>query len=122
MAKKSAKTKTPRKTPKAASAKKTGATAKKPAKQVRAARSKAAKSASAAAPAKTRPETKQAILIARLQRKEGATIAELVQATGWQTHSVRGAISGALKKKLGLAVTSEKLEGRGRIYRIAAEG
>ena len=122
MAKKGAKTKTARKTPKAASAKKTGATAKKPAKQVRAARSKAAKSASAAAPAKTRPETKQAILIARQQRKEGATIAELVQATGWQTHSVRGAISGALKKKLGLAVTSEKLEGRGRIYRIAAEG
>ena len=44
-----------------------------------------------------------------------------VKATGWQPHSVRGAISGALKKKLGLAVTSEKVEGRGRVYRIAAK-
>jgi hypothetical protein len=40
-------------------------------------------------------------------------------ATGWQAHSVRGAISGALKKKLGLEVTSEKIDGRGRVYRIA---
>ncbi len=39
--------------------------------------------------------------------------------TGWQAHSVRGAISGALKKKLGLSVTSETVEGRGRVYRIS---
>ncbi len=41
--------------------------------------------------------------------------------TGWQAHSVRGAISGALKKKLGLAVTSERVGDRGRVYRIVQE-
>ncbi len=66
-----------------------------------------------------RPGTKQALLIDLLTRKKGATIEEIVEATGWQPHSVRGAISGALKKKLGLAVTSEKVGGRGRVYRIA---
>jgi Protein of unknown function (DUF3489) len=45
----------------------------------------------------------------------------VTKATGWQPHSVRGAISGALKKKLGLAVASDKVEGRGRVYRIAAK-
>ncbi len=43
-------------------------------------------------------------------------------AKAWQAHSVRGAISGALKKKLGLAVSSEKSDGRGRVYRIAERG
>ena len=47
---------------------------------------------------------------------------EAVAATGWQAHSVRGAISGTLKKKLGLAVTSEPIEKRGRVYRIAERG
>jgi hypothetical protein len=65
-----------------------------------------------------RPGTKLAQLIEMLNRDDGVTIAEIVAATGWQQHSVRGAISGALKKKLGLAVTSEKVDGRGRIYRI----
>ncbi|MDA8248888.1 MAG: DUF3489 domain-containing protein [Rhodospirillales bacterium] len=64
-------------------------------------------------------QTKQAILIGLLQRPDGATIAELVKATGWQNHSIRGAISFALKKKLGLNVTSQRDETRGRIYRIA---
>jgi len=67
-----------------------------------------------------RQGTKQARLIDLLKRKRGATISDIVQATGWQPHSVRGAISGALKKKLGLAVSSEKIGGRGRVYRIAA--
>jgi hypothetical protein len=71
----------------------------------------------AAAP-KTRDGTKQAQLIAMLRRKQGATIAQIVEATGWQPHTVRGAIAGALKKRLGLEVTSEKIEGRGRAYRI----
>jgi len=53
-----------------------------------------------------------------MQRRDGATIDELVKLTGWQAHSVRGAISGTLKKKLGLAVTSEKIEGRGRVYSV----
>jgi len=66
-----------------------------------------------------REGSKQALLIDLLKRKSGATIDELVKATGWQAHSVRGAISGALKNKLGLAVASEKVDGRGRVYRIA---
>ena len=67
----------------------------------------------------TTRQTKQAVLISLLQRPEGASIAELVKATGWQNHSIRGAISFALKKKLGLNVTSQRDETRGRIYRIA---
>jgi Protein of unknown function (DUF3489) len=70
------------------------------------------------APRKTRDDTKQAQLIAMLRRKEGATIAQIVTATGWQPHTVRGAFAGALKKKLGLVVTSEKVEGIGRVYKI----
>jgi hypothetical protein len=69
----------------------------------------------------TRSGTKQALLVDLLRRKGGATIAEVVKATGWQPHSVRGAISGNLKKKLGLAVVSDKVEGRGRVYRITGK-
>jgi hypothetical protein len=50
---------------------------------------------------------------------EGATIDEVVAATGWQPHTVRGAIAGALRKRLGITLVSEKVEGRGRVYRIA---
>ncbi len=67
-----------------------------------------------------REGTKQATLIAMLRAPEGATIEEITAATGWQSHTVRGAMAGALKKKLGLEVTSEKVEGRGRIYRLPA--
>lgn len=66
----------------------------------------------------SRQGTKQAMLIAMLQGPEGATLAEIVVATGWQAHTVRGALAGALKKKLGLAVTSQKVEERGRVYRL----
>ncbi len=77
---------------------------------------------SAPAPTARKPRegTKQARLIAMLRAPEGATIAEIVTATGWQPHTVRGAIAGALKKKLGLEVTSEKVDGRGRVYRLPA--
>jgi hypothetical protein len=68
---------------------------------------------------KTREGTKQAQLIAMLKRPEGATIDQIVAAIGWRPHTVRGALAGALKKRLGLTVTSEKIEGRGRVYRIA---
>jgi hypothetical protein len=68
---------------------------------------------------RTRDGTKQAQLIAMLRRAKGATIDEVVEALEWQPHTVRGAIAGALKKKLGLDVTSEKDDKRGRIYRIA---
>ena len=66
-----------------------------------------------------RKDSKQAQLIAMLRRAKGASIDEIVEALGWQAHTVRGAIAGALKRKLGLNVVSEKSERRGRIYRIA---
>lgn len=65
-----------------------------------------------------RTGTKQAMLIDLLSRKAGATIPEIVDATGWQAHSVRGAISGTLKKKLGLPVHSTVENERGRVYRV----
>ncbi|SFK78684.1 DUF3489 domain-containing protein [Shimia haliotis] len=63
-------------------------------------------------------QTKQQIMIDLLRRPEGAGIEEITAATGWQSHTVRGAMSGALKKKLGLEITSKKVEGLGRLYRI----
>ncbi|NKB59591.1 MAG: DUF3489 domain-containing protein [Alphaproteobacteria bacterium] len=69
-----------------------------------------------------RKRSKQTMLIDLLKQDSGASIDELSQTLGWQAHSVRGAISGALKKKLGLTVMSEKSAERGRVYRIAAEG
>jgi hypothetical protein len=62
--------------------------------------------------------SKQAQVIEMLRRAAGATIDEIAGATGWQRHSVRGMMSGALKKKLGLDVVPTK-EVRGRVYRIA---
>jgi hypothetical protein len=67
---------------------------------------------------KTRDGTKQAAMIAMLQRPEGAALEDLVAATGWQSHTVRGAMAGALKKKLGLTIESEKVENRGRVYKV----
>lgn len=69
-------------------------------------------------PVAIRAGTKQAQIIALLQRPEGASIAEIVEATGWLAHSARGLISGGLKKKLGLQITSVKEQGRGSVYRI----
>ena len=65
-----------------------------------------------------RPDTKQAKIVTLLRQPDGANIAQMMKATDWQAHSVRGFISGALKKKLGLGIVSEKSEDRGRIYRI----
>lgn len=65
------------------------------------------------------PGGKIGVLVALLQRPEGVSLVDAQSATGWQAHSVRGAISGAIKKKLGLEVTSAKTEA-GRIYRIVA--
>lgn len=64
------------------------------------------------APAKV---SKLGILESKL--RAGATLAQLVEATGWQAHSVRGAMSGSLKKKRGLDIASEKI-GDDRVYRI----
>jgi len=65
------------------------------------------------------PQTKLATLIAMLRREGGASIDEMAEATEWKFHSVRGALSGILRKKLCLDVTSEKVEDRGRVYRLA---
>jgi len=72
----------------------------------------------ASKPPNLRAGTKQAMLIAMLQAPEGTTMEAIVAVTGWQAHSARGAMSGALGKKPGLAMTSVRVEGRGRVYRI----
>ena len=66
-----------------------------------------------------RAESKQARLITMLKQPDGATIVEIAKALEWLPHTVRGAIAGALKKKLGLKVESEKVADRGRVYRLA---
>lgn len=75
-----------------------------------------------------RGHSKQALVIEMLKRPEGVTIAQICEATGWQAHTVRGTFAGALKKKLGLNIVSEKIEGPAgtpgagqRLYRIAEE-
>lgn len=67
---------------------------------------------------RSREHSKQAIVISMLKRPEGATIEQIVAATSWQSHTVRGTFAGAFKKKLGLDITSAKDTGAQRIYRI----
>ena len=77
-----------------------------------------AANAPAPKPPNQRAGTKQSMVIAMLQAPDGATLEQIIAATRWQAHTVRGAISGALGKKLGHDVTSAKEEGRGLVYRI----
>ena len=96
-------------------------TATKTTRATRARRTARAPKATSAAPGDTSGtpgETKLDILIRLLARDGGATIAELSEATGWKTHSVRGALAGALRKK-GVEVTSEVTDGVRR-YRTGA--
>ena len=65
----------------------------------------------------TGPSTKHARIIAMLRTPAGTTIASLVTATEWQHHSVRGFLSGVVRKKLGLNLVSEQTD-KGRVYRI----
>jgi hypothetical protein len=67
-----------------------------------------------------RDGTKGSTIVSLLMLKGGATIADLTKATGWQVHSVRGFLSGALKKKAGLTIASEKGDDGERRYRIAS--
>ena len=69
-------------------------------------------------PVRTRADSKQALVIGLLQRPEGATIAQIMEATGWQQHTVRGTLAGTLKKRLGLVISSNKEAGGQRVYRI----
>ncbi|OED43257.1 hypothetical protein ACH42_10570 [Endozoicomonas sp. (ex Bugula neritina AB1)] len=67
---------------------------------------------------KIRTGTKLHTVIELLSRPEGAAIHEMMRETGWQQHTVRGTLAGSLKKRLGLTIESEKLEGKDRTYRI----
>ena len=87
-----------------------------PAKKGPKAAGKAADKSATVAPA--RAGSKKATVLGLLQRKGGATLAQIVKATGWQKHSVRGFISGALGKKMGLTVDSVRREDGERVYSI----
>jgi hypothetical protein len=89
---------------------------KQPKTAKKAAKGKPAKAGSK--PAAARDGSKKATVLGLLQRKGGATLAQIMKATGWQAHSVRGFISGALGKKMGLTVDSVRREDGERVYSI----
>lgn len=92
------------------------AQAKSQSKATSAASAKRATASQAVSPAKT--TTKAENIIALLKGKRGATLADMTKATGWQEHSVRGFLAGALKKRHGLEVQSEKHGDGPRRYRL----
>src|SRR6202051_2945246 len=67
----------------------------------------------------SRADSKQAQVLAMLHSKQGATIATMMQATGWQPHSVRGFLTAVVRNKLGLTLVSKKI-GEERVYRVVA--
>jgi hypothetical protein len=62
-----------------------------------------------------------ASVVSLLESAAGATVAEITAATGWQQHTVRGALAGSITRKFGRTLTSEKIESRGHVYRIALQ-
>ena len=95
----------------------------KPREATRSAARKTSKSKSRARPLTSspktaaQPNTKHARIIAMLRAPAGATLATIMTATEWQSHSVRGFLAGVVRKKLGLNLISEQTD-KGRIYRI----
>jgi len=83
-------------------------------------KSKAANKAPRPRVSRNRSDSKQARVIEMLRRRQGATVAAVMKATGWQRHSVRGFLAGVVRNKLGLTLVSEKT-GEQRIYRILAK-
>ena len=77
------------------------------------------KPVASAKPAPLRPGSKKAKILALLKRPHGVSLEQLLKATGWQAHSVRGFLSGELKRKMGLRVISAKKDDL-RIYRLAS--
>ena len=93
-------------------------------RQLREAAPKKAKAAKATTPDNGAPTaregSKKATVLDLLRRLEGATLGDIMTATGWQAHTVRGFISAALIKKMGIAVESFRVEDKVRTYRIAS--
>jgi hypothetical protein len=79
------------------------------------------RTAEAAKPKNANVDSKQSRVVAMLQSPTGATIAAIMQATGWQHHSVRGFLAGVVRKRLKLTLESKKVEDN-RVYQITSGG